>query len=273
MSKRGTLELQTPSGWIEIEVGDPSVLEYVPVETYTPSGWAAPRLVDPTDADTPIEIYTQSGWQGIARRVFRMVDSFEDNNLNEYYTFSSAWSTVADATYSSHGDYALHFTAGTGANGAIWSDSGLTNYPHRGDTFRTNHYILSVENGTGVQYGASGDGSDSFPNGYSTRLNFGNNGKLKIVHQNPGGGSGGEYTVASTTVDISGLANELLEIETSFGSQTITSTLFDATGTQIAQVSGDDSDWSGSGFGWVGTIGASLADEQHIYSDFARIIK
>lgn len=272
MSKRGILELQTPSGWIEVEVGDPGVLPYSPIEVPTPSGWAAPRLVDPADADTPLEVQTASGWKGIARRVFRLVDSFEDHDVAEYYTSSTNWNVVHDTNKATHGQHALESNFGAGGNDAMWSDSGLSHYPSRGDTFKTNHRLQSNNNGVGVQFGCSGTGSNIFPNGYSVRLNFGNNGQFKIIHQNPGGGSGGEYTVASTPIDTASYLNtEHVEIETTFGSPTITSVLYDTNGNQIASVSGDDADWQGTGFGWISTIDATKTSNQYVWHDFARI--
>lgn len=272
MSKRGVLELQTPNGFIEIEIGDPAVLPYSPIEVPTPSGWAAPRLTDPADADTPLEVLTASGWKGIARRVFRLIDSFEDHDVDEYYTSSTNWTVVHDANKATHGEHAVESNFGAGGNDAMWSDSGLDHYPTRGDTFKTNHRLQSDSNGAGQQYGCSGDGSNIFPDGYSTRLNFGNNGEFKIIHQNPGGGSGGEYTVATTAIDTTSYLNtEHVEIETTFGSPTITSTLYDTNGNSLATVSGDDSDWQGTGFGWITTIDAATSSDQYVWHDFARI--
>lgn len=274
MSKRGVLEIETPNGFIEVEVGDPSVLEYTPIEVQTPNGWASPRLVDPANADTPLEVKTASGWKGIAQRVFRLIDSFEDHDIDEYYTSSSNWSIVHDTNKATHGQHALESSFGQGGSDALWSDSGmgLDHYPQRGDTFKTNHRLQSDANGCGHQFGCSGDGSNIYPDGYSARVNFKNNGEFRLIHQDPDGGNGGEYTIASTTIDTSNLLNtEHIEIETHFGDPTITSTLYDTIGSEVAQISGDDSDYYGEGFGWITSIDASLADEQYLWHDFARI--
>lgn len=272
MSKRGVLELQTPSGFIEVEVGDPAVLPYTPIEVLTPSGWAAPRVVDPSEADTPLEVKTASGWKGIARRVFRLIDSFEDHDMGEYHSVSASFSIVHDIDKATHKEHALQSNFGTGGNDACWSSTGLSNYPSRGDTFKSNHRIHHPANGAGVQFGCEGDGSNIYPDGYSARINHGNSGKFQLVHQDPNGGQGGEYVIDEALIDTSAFNNaEHLEIEVSFGSPTITATLYDTTGSQVTTISGDDSDFTGSGFGWISTIDASTGSDQYVWHDFGRI--
>lgn len=266
----GVWDLYTPSGWLQIELGDPNLVEYSPVEISTPSGWAAPRLVDPADADTPIEIYTPQGWKGVAEHVYRLIDSFEDGGITEYYQTSNAWSVVDDPSLATHGTKVLHSSFGQGGKDAMTSGTGLPYYPSRGETFRTNHITLGEANGFGHQFGLNHDGRNIFPDGYSVRANFGDNGDLKLVRQDPGGEQGGEQQLDTTVIDMSGLTGQTLELETEFGNPTITSTLYRENGTIVGRVSASDTTFNGNDFGWISTLDATLADERHNYFDFAR---
>lgn len=272
MSKYGEFDVYTQnSGWITIEVGDPSVMDYVPIEVYTQNnGWGAFNLVDPAEADTPFEVYTAAGWKGIKKKIYTLIDSMEDGDMAEYTDNNNVFNAQTE-TFAEHGSYVAHFSAGSGSNSACVSleGNGLNYYPSRGDKMTQMVRLGADVNGAGIQFGAQED-RNTFPQGYRATVNHTNDGAIKIVHQDPPGTSGGTYTVASSTIDTTGLADSNLEFVVEWGSPTITATLYDSAGSQVGQASGDDSDFDSGGFGFTGSVDSNTGSDQHVYYDFAR---
>lgn len=269
MTKLGTLELETPNGWLEVEVGDPDELAYTPIEVFTPNGWGALHLVDPAEADTPLEVYTPQGWKGVLQHVYRIIDSAEDGDIDEYTNFNNDFAAVQNATYAAHGDWSIEYASGQGAVDGCVSLSGLPNYPSRGDRIKTNLYSLSEANGGGFQFACQED-RNAFPQGYRVSVNNENNGKLEVVYQDPSTNT--TNTLGSDPIDMTGHADEELELTIDWGSPTITATLHDSGGAQMGQAAGDDSEFDSGGVGWAASVDASLAENQFVYQDFGRVV-
>lgn len=91
------VEINTPGGWISIDVYDPGTFDFEPVEIYTPNGWKVPYFGDPSEADTAVELYTQSGWKGLFTTGILRIDDFEDGNRSGW---TVPGSTGSDNVYS-----------------------------------------------------------------------------------------------------------------------------------------------------------------------------
>lgn len=182
------------------------------------------------------------------------IDDFEDNDLAEYDTttgFSLVTSPVSEGTYALQGQ-------SSGTQHIMRSSSGLANYPQRGDTieFKTRLdtstakiSLLFFGDGSGSNYAAQVSTQDDWvalwKDNYAT-------------------------TLASSTGTIP--TGEWLTgtIETYAGG-TLTLTLTDSSGAQVATVTATDSAYSSGAVGWVvNTSGAS--GQQTVYVDGARII-
>lgn len=202
---------------------------------------------------------------------YQLVDSIEDGDIAEYQDNNNVFAALQDSTLATDGDWVLEFNTGSGGNSACASLTGLDNYPSRGDNILANIQVAAVENGGGIQF-ALQDDQNTFPQGYRVAINYQNNSDLEIVHQDPPGTFGGTYDVARTPIDMSGLANEPLELEVEFRSPTLTARAYDSGGGFLGETGDDDSDFDSGGFGWVGSIDTTLGEDQYVHQDFARVI-
>lgn len=270
---RGELNLYTASGWITIDLGDPADLSYTPVEIRTPNGWAAPRVVDPADADSPLELYTASGWKGIARRLRQTIDSFEDNDLSEWEQHDGDFTTLHAGNAgrdepAKHGDYICKFGGdiGVGNNDGISSTSGLPRYPSRGDTtgvFVNPNDLHDAYYHVGVQ-----ETRNKFPHSYSARANGDGGGSptFELWYEDPS--EGVSDVLASTSFDTTDWQNSNSEIRIDWGDPTITATCLDSNGTVRAQVSADDTRLDSGGVGIGGVSQTQSSTHTSVWFDW-----
>lgn len=140
------LEINTPNGWLSIDLYDPGTFDFEPIEVHTAQGWKVPYVrPDPSKADTPIEIYTQSkGWTGLNSVGILRIDDFEDGDASGWTVPSS---TGGDTIVSPglHGtDYGWQLDGFREAHlaGADAVDRG----PQQGDTFE---YSFEIDDYSG----------------------------------------------------------------------------------------------------------------------------
>lgn len=143
MAQIGTIRLQTQnSGIVDIPVFDPADVSTDALRVQTATGVGAIPIVDPASATYNfLRIQTASGVLAVhdAATLVQVIDSFEDNDMVEWYSWSTGG--MPSPTQPSfgdgpvHGSYVLHFqnnnrcaSASGGAN-----SGGLANYPIEGD--------------------------------------------------------------------------------------------------------------------------------------------
>ena len=183
-----------------------------------------------------------------------IVDNFEDNDLDEYRfdRGSSGASVVTSPTKT--GSHALEI-AGTSTE--MISTSWLPHYPSAGST------ISYWVRGTGgaddlnLSYGVQ-----DHTNRYFVRVDIANNDLFLFRYE-----GGNSYQLAEdATVSLSQDAWYEVEVEWARdGTHTVT--LFDNSGTQLAQISATDSTWSSGGIGYD----AYLSSGEAVYFDSVTI--
>jgi hypothetical protein len=174
-----------------------------------------------------------------------VVDDFEDGDLSEYGfdRGSSGASVVSSPTHS--GSYALEYT---GTNVEAISTSGLNAYPAAGDTFSFHVRGSGGTEKTNLTYGVQ-----DHANRYFVRVNVADdNFKLYKWESNSTPGPLGSQTSGFT---LSQDAWYRVEVQWSTdGTHTVT--LLDASGNQLAQISGSDSTWTSGGVGYDAYLGS-----------------
>lgn len=190
-----------------------------------------------------------------------VVDDFEDGDIAEYSGDTANFGVVTSPT--KNGSYALEYT-GTTNNGAITDTNDLT-HPGQGDTFRINIRTTSVSEGVAeVLWAVQSETGASGLDCYSARGNFAG-GDFELNKYS----SGGRSTLAEDTT-VSYSTGVWYEIEVGWATDgTMTVTLYDGGGNQVAQVSATDTGYTSGGVGWLGNRGDSA---QSSYYDYYRIV-
>jgi len=163
----------------------------------------------------------------------KIVDDFEDGNLNEYVGDTGSFSFSSSTVFS--GTNSLELPAG---QGGILSDSGLANYPSMGDTFEVYLRFPGTDD-MSVSYGTDGSLSGTVPNdGYSAQI--ATNGFVALLRRD--GGSRTFLTKSSgNTIPI----NTWLRLEIEWVNDNHTMKLFNNdTSSQITTLTTTDSTYS-----------------------------
>lgn len=202
---------------------------------------------------------------------FKPIDSFEDQSLSEYTDASGRYTVpTADASFARHGDYYVDFVGSQGSGAGLVSTSGLPNYPAPGDTFKAYSQFVYAADFGGIQFACQTE-SSTFPDGYRCQIDGGQD-RIEIIVQTGGGGT--FNTIGTAPLTLSNFLNEWLEHDVTWATNgDITYTVSDATGTQQASVTANDTTYTAqAGFGWASETNSSLDAEQHVYHDMAHIL-
>ena len=170
-------------------------------------------------------------------------DDFEDGDLSEYGfdRGSSGASVVSSPTHS--GTYALEYA---GTNAEAISTSGLDAYPSAGDTF--SFWVRASGGGDNINATWGVQGHDDR---YYAKLKPDSGGLYLFTYKN---GSGDQHDYA-TGLSLSQDAWYEIEVEwQTDGTQIVT--LYDGGGSQLAQLSMTDTDWTSGGVGYDAYLGS-----------------
>ncbi len=165
----------------------------------------------------------------------QVVDDFEDDDISEYGGHTGNFSVTTGTVKS--GSHALQMN--TNGNNHQISDTNDLTHPSLGDTFEA--WIYFQGGRPAFSWFTQTETHDA--NGYGARIQ----GSSFKIQRNPGGGN--TSTLESANVSPS---NGWYRIEITHASDnTITATLENSTGTQLAQISASDSTYESGGVGWV----------------------
>jgi len=204
--------------------------------------------------------------------VGRVVDNFEDGDLAEYTDQSEPAASATITNQAFAGSHALDLTAEVAsgpdpANVGVFSGSGLANYPSAGDTFE---FRLFVDDASGTPndsvFGFFAGGFLS--NSYEIRFEH-VNGRLRFGKRDGGGFN------PTTVTNVAIPTQEWLrcEVDTTAGGGTITVTLDDSTGTQLATGSVTNSTFTSGGiFAFHSTNSTQQGDTTRALFDNIQII-
>jgi hypothetical protein len=197
-------------------------------------------------------------WYG-NRATETVVDDFEDGDISEYTGTTSGWSVTTGDQVNGQESLLADWNS---SDRTIGSTSGLATYPTRGDVWRF-HCRMNDPGSSNVQRaGMHFIGTDT-SNSYAVELNgFTPNFRISDFT------GGTQSTLQSTSQSYTDQWYEV-EVDTSSGND-ITCTLYDAGGTQQAQITATDSDHSGGLVGWRVLHGSGTPAET--YFDYCRII-
>jgi hypothetical protein len=208
--------------------------------------WSVPSGQTEQDYTATVASADDTASQTVTVNSVTVVDDFEDGNLAEYTDQSEPAASATITNQAFAGSHALELTAevvsGPDAeNAGVFSGSGLPNYPSAGDTFEFRFFVDDA-NGTpnDTVFGFFAGGFSS--NNYEIRFDH-INGRLRFEKRD---GSGfNPTTVANVAIP----TQEWLrcEVDTTAGGGTITVTLDDSTGTQLATGSVTDSTFTSGG--------------------------
>jgi hypothetical protein len=159
-------------------------------------------------------------------RAVQIVDDFEDNDISEYDGDTGAFSVVTSPVQ--EGTYALQ--ADNSRGNTITSQSGLANYPSRGDTFRYWLYIPSA------------DSSEEVPVTQWAKQDADNHYRFDVLRTvndiRLGMQDGGTFTALATTT-YSFPSDTWMQVEIDFQS-TITCRILDSSDVEQASISATD---------------------------------
>ena len=202
-----------------------------------------PRKMLPVINDTtglvtdPLLLIQASSADGGGTTDPNLIDDFEDQSLDDYDAmpsdepqFAFVTSPVANGTYALQCEY-------TGSTEKMVSTSGLNAYPAQGDTFRFNMQF-STGAFSGLYYGLQ----DEYHK-YLIRPNSGA-GAFQLYLET----GQGAWTPLDEQTGITIPTGEMMEIEVDWQATT-TCTLYNAAGSQLAQVSTTDTTWTSGGIG------------------------
>jgi hypothetical protein len=189
------------------------------------------------------------------RAATTIIDDFEDSDLSEYDPdpdYPGQGSIVSSPTY--NGSYAL---AISDENTELISTSGLDNYPGAGDTFSFWVRASGGADNLNVSWGVQGHDDRYYA-------------KLKPLsgefHLFKYKSESGDYRDGDTSLSLS--QDTWYEIEIDWGSGgTQTATLYNSSGSQLAQLSMSDSEWSTGGVGYDGYLGSG----ESVYFDYVTL--
>ncbi len=170
------------------------------------------------------------------------IDYYEDNDLGEY-TKTRNGSSSTTTTDSYEGSYALEQTF-SGTNYAeIQSTSGLNAYPKQGDTV-TWHVKRNSNTDTAYALFYAVQSETDSPDSYQVDIRPAN-GSFRIVKWSSGS------PTALNSVSASYPSNEWMTVKLDWGNDgSMTATIEDSTGTEIASVSASDTAYSSGGIGF-----------------------
>lgn len=193
-----------------------------------------------------------------AGRKKKIIDNWEDNDLSEYSSNSNGGSATVQTGTVYDGSYAMQIDT-DGAGQDIWySTSGLNYYPEQGDIWERRLYTTG-----GGDVCAHGFGLQDLNNVYKSEWR--NNDAYKLTKISGGSGS----VLTSTTVGSP--TGEWLREKLEWASDgTITVTMIDSAGTQLAQLSATDTEFASGGVSWE--MDNHNSNSSTSYIDFARTI-
>lgn len=187
-----------------------------------------------------------------------VIDDFEDGDLSEYDfdRGSTGASLVSSPTQS--GSSALEYA---GTNIEAVSTTGLDAYPSSGDTF--SFWVRASGGGDNLNVTWGVQTTNPHKNRYYAKLKP-TDGSFYLFKYKDGSGDQRDYTSGlSLSQDV------WYEIEvqwaSSGGDQTVT--LYDSSGTQLAQLSMTDTEWSSGGIGYD----AYLSSGESVYFDYVTL--
>lgn len=260
-----TFRVETKStGEISVDVVDRStgdLLAFLSADDSDNSGsaftWEANGVA--SDAET----FYDNLQNGIETNGTGIIDDFEDGDIGEYSGDTDRF-TAAQTSNAYRGDYALEFqttVSGGGDYASMTSQSGLPAYPRKGDEFE--YWMYYVD--TAIDYlGFYHEYTDS-NNTYWTRIN--ENQDRIALGQNVSGNS--SSTTSSVTVNTGQWYRVNIKWDDgstfggSDGDQTMT--LYDESGTQLAQASHTESTLDSGSCGW---FGQATDDVVTAYADY-----
>jgi len=179
-----------------------------------------------------------------------VIDSMEDQDKAEYFDFFQGSNVQVSTARASDGTASFEWVG----NATIYSNSGLENYPVRGDTIRHDYFQATDGAKSGFYFGG-----DNPQNSYAVFVDRNGELELRLDRRNDGGS-----IQTLDTSQISPPTGEFLTVEIVWGTPTITAEVRDASGTTLTSVSADDSTFDSGGIGWAGDAGH--------FVDFARIV-
>lgn len=209
-----------------------------------------------------------NGVYGIRNGVYQdtlqqLIDDFEDGDISEYGSdtgqYATQTSTVKEGTTALQGDVS------SGNAYHILSTSGLNYYPSQGDTWRLWNRVQSSGDMAANHFGVQSVPTSGLPdNGYMVQTRVAAN-EIRIYLR-----SSASWTLlASASVSLSSAT--WYEIKVDWATDgTITLTIFDSAGSQLAQASATDTSFSSGGIGWGAHNANSNASS--IFFDHSRTI-
>ncbi len=222
---------------------------HLSVGSSKPGSPATGTLFYDTDGEG-VHYYNGSSWVRITSS--KIVDDFEDGDISEYSSSTGSYSTTTSTV--KNGSYALSWDGSNGAG--IYSTTGLDNYPAQGDVYKGHVYQNSGDDPK-VYFGLS-----DFDNTYFVNVRM-DDGRFVIQKRD----GGNQSSIASDT-SISGITGEWLEYEIDWQTDgTISATLYRADGSQMTNISGTDTTFSGGGIGWL----THSKNGGSVYFDYARL--
>lgn len=252
MDLNDTLELDAViEGWDDpnsiVDVSDKQSLNISGFQTKT-------RVIDPQDSG---EYTITVNGQDLDLKVTnpdnipnKVVDNFEDGNINSYSNNTGAFSVVENKVY--EGTFSLYNSRSNSATITAGVDSGLPRVPERGDKFRFSFYIGS--NDEDVRFGWAGPNYHVFKR--STDWS-GNGGDFELYGPDYKLIDSVENSNYSTPVDTWAI------IEVDF-TDPISVELYDSTeypeGTKITSLSATNNEYDSGDIEWYANSGNSSSD-------------
>lgn len=191
-------------------------------------------------------VQTAAGVSRTALSSVTMIDSFEDGDISEYGDGDgtlSAYAVTQDSTVAVDGDYYLEAT--DASFHTVFSETGLNAYPQQGDEW--NVWMRVDDAGSSNSYAGHYFGTGNDSDEYWTRIRPDSN-EFNLDLAN------GTTLSASATIDLATWyrIRHRWDDGSTFGGNAgdITATLFDASDTQLAELSGNDTQYSSGGIGW-----------------------
>lgn len=166
----------------------------------------------------------------------------DDGDLTEYTGDTDLWSVVSSPTYT--GSASVQADTSSVDKPEIISTGEAIDYPEQGDTITYWTRAAGSDDGSRLLFGVQNSG-----NLYSTRVNWAG-GNIQLLKRDGGSEKGIEQTPVNIQTDT------WYKVAVDWQSDgDIVMTLFDAGGTQLAQISASDSEYASGGVGFRATRG------------------
>lgn len=205
--------------------------------------------------------------------LLQTIDSFEDNDLDEYSSGDGDFSVINAANASrsqpaKDGDLVAKFGGdiGIGNNDAIHSVSGLPEYPDRGEDFGI--FINPNDLHDAYYHFGVQETRNKFPHSYSARVQA-TDGDFELWYEKPADNI--SEIIASTSFDTTDWENSWSEVRIEWGNPTITATCFDSNRTNRAQASADDSRLDSGGVGIAGNSQTGSGTHTAVWFDLLHL--